>query len=324
MQEHKKRPLIVLTGPTAVGKTKLSLMLAGALGGEIISADSMQVYRGMDIGTAKIAAAEMGDIPHHLIDILSPREEFNIVRFQKLAKEAMEGIYERGKLPILVGGTGFYIQSVTREIDFSESEADGSLREELLAFAKEYGVRALHGRLAAVDPGAAAQIHENNIKRTIRALEYHAQTGGRISEHNEEQAGHTSPYELYYFVLTAPRDVLYENIDRRVDAMIAAGLLDEVKRLREEGMTRGMVSMQGLGYKELFEYLDGETTLQDAIGKIKRDTRHFAKRQLTWFKREKQVIWINKEEFQYDEGRILSAILGFLPKSGEKRNAGDT
>lgn len=312
MQGHEKRPLVVLTGPTAVGKTKLSLSLAGVLGGEIISADSMQVYRGMDIGTAKITAAQMGDIPHHLIDILSPEEEFNIVRFQELAKKAMGDIYARGKLPILVGGTGFYIQSVTREIDFAEQETDRALREELSAFAKEHGARALHERLSSVDPAAAAQIHENNIKRTIRALEYHAQTGGRISEHNEEQAGHTSPYELYYFVLTAPRAMLYENINRRVDQMMAAGLLDEVKRLRAEGMTRGMVSMQGLGYKELFAYLDGELTLPDAIEQIKRDTRHFAKRQLTWFKREKQVIWINKEEYGCDEEKILAAVLSFL------------
>ena len=185
MQEQEKKPLIVLTGPTAVGKTKLSISLAQKIGGEIISADSMQVYRGMDIGTAKITPGEMGKVPHHLIDILLPGDEFNVVRFQELAKEAMEGIYARGRLPIIVGGTGFYIQAVTNAVDFTESETDMSLREELYDFVREHGAAALHARLLEVDPAAAAKIHENNIKRMIRALEYHAQTGGRISEHNE-------------------------------------------------------------------------------------------------------------------------------------------
>ncbi|MDE7212584.1 MAG: tRNA (adenosine(37)-N6)-dimethylallyltransferase MiaA [Lachnospiraceae bacterium] len=314
MQENEQKPLIVLTGPTAAGKTKLSIALARAVGGEILSADSMQVYRGMDIGTAKITAQEMEGIPHHLIDILPPKEEFNVVRFQALAREAMEGIYARGKIPVIVGGTGFYIQAVTNAVDFTESDTDTALREELFAYAQEHGAAALHKRLAAVDPQAAAQIHENNIKRTIRALEYHAQTGGRISEHNEEQAGHISPYELYYFVLTAPRDILYENINRRVDEMMAMGLPAEVARLKEEGCTRGMVSMQGLGYKELFAYLDGELTLKEATEQIKRNTRHFAKRQLTWFKREKQVIWVDKAEYGFDEEKILAAVLEHLPE----------
>ncbi|MDE7325537.1 MAG: tRNA (adenosine(37)-N6)-dimethylallyltransferase MiaA, partial [Lachnospiraceae bacterium] len=207
MQEKEKRPLVVLTGPTAVGKTRLSIALAHRIGGEIISADSMQVYRGMDIGTAKVTAQEMGGIPHHLIDILSPQEEFNVVRFQELAKKAMEGIYAREKIPVMVGGTGFYIQAVTNAVDFTESETDTALREELFAFAREHGAAALHAKLAGVDPAAAMQIHENNIKRTVRAIEYHALTGGRISEHNKEQEGHISPYRLYYFVLTAPRDI---------------------------------------------------------------------------------------------------------------------
>lgn len=314
MQEEGKKPLIVLTGPTAVGKTSLSVALARAVDGEIISADSMQVYRGMDIGTAKITAQQMQGIPHHLIDILSPEEEFNVVRFQKLAKTAMEEIYARGKLPVIVGGTGFYIQAVTRAVDFAESETDVALREELFAFAEKHGAAALHERLAAIDPAAAEKIHENNIKRTVRALEYHAQTGGRISEHNEEQAGHTSPYELYYFVLTAPRETLYGNINRRVDEMMEAGLLAEVKRLRAAGLTRGMVSMQGLGYKELFACLDGELTLPEAVEQIKLDTRHFAKRQLTWFKREESVVWVDKAEYGFDEGKILEAVLAMLPK----------
>lgn len=313
MQQEKKR-LIVLTGPTAVGKTKLSIALARAVGGEIISADSMQVYRGMDIGTAKITPEEMGGISHHLIDILSPKEEFNVVDFQKSAVQAMGEIYARGKVPVIVGGTGFYIQAVTNAIDFTESEADTALREELFDFAREHGAAALHKKLEMVDNVAAAQIHENNIKRVVRALEYYAQTKKPISEHNKEQAKHTSPYELYYFVLTAPRDLLYEAIDRRVDQMMADGFLDEVKHLKAQGVTREMLSMQGLGYKELFAYLDGEITLENAKELIKRDTRHFAKRQLTWFKRERGVIWVDKVEYQFDETKILDAMLALLPK----------
>lgn len=308
----EKRPLIVLTGPTSVGKTKLSVSLAHAVNGEIISADSMQVYRGMDIGTAKIKKEEMDGIPHHLIDILEPEEEFHVVLFQKLAKEAMEAVYSRGKIPVIVGGTGFYIQSVVNEIDFTETETDLSYRRELESFAKEQGAEALHEKLRRADPEAAAQIHSNNIKRTIRALEFYHQTGKKISEHNEEQKQHSSPYELYYFVLNAPREVLYRNIDRRVDLMMEEGLLNEVSGLKERGCFRNLVSMQGLGYKELFAYLDGELTEREAVDIIKRDTRHFAKRQLTWFKREKQVIWVNKEEFDYRDDLILQYMLGCM------------
>ena len=312
MQEQEKKPLIVLTGPTAVGKTKLSISLAQKIGGEIISADSMQVYRGMDIGTAKITPGEMGKVPHHLIDILLPGDEFNVVRFQELAKEAMEGIYARGRLPIIVGGTGFYIQAVTNAVDFTESETDMSLREELYDFVREHGAAALHARLLEVDPAAAAKIHENNIKRMIRALEYHAQTGGRISEHNEEQAGHIQPYWLFYFVLSVTRYILYGNIDRRVDKMMEDGLLAEVENLRAAGVPRSAVSMQGLGYKELFAYLEGELSLTEATERIKRDTRHFAKRQLTWFKREKQVIWVDKSDYGFDEEKILDVVSGII------------
>lgn len=311
---QRRQPLIVLTGPTAVGKTKLSIALAHAVNGEIISADSMQVYRGMDVGTAKIKPEEMDGVPHHLIDIMPPEEEFNVVRFQQLAKEAMEDIYARGKVPVIVGGTGFYIQAVANEIDFTASETDTALRQELFAYAEKHGAAALHEKLRAVDPVAAEQIHENNIKRTIRALEYHAQTGGKISEHNEEQAAHVSPYELYYFVLTAPRDILYENINHRVDEMMSAGLFEEVAELRAAGYDRSLVSMQGLGYKELLAHLDGECSLAEAVDIIKRDTRHFAKRQLTWFKREKQVIWIDKSEYGFDEEKILQAVLARLPE----------
>ncbi len=305
-----KKPLIVLTGPTAVGKTKLSIALAKAVDGEIISADSMQVYKYMDIGSAKIMPEEMQGVPHHLVDVLLPEEEFHVARFQEMAKEAMKGIYDRGKVPILVGGTGFYIQAVVKDIDFTETETDTSYREELELFAEAHGAEALHERLKEVDPAAAGEIHANNVKRTIRALEFFHQTGTRISEHNQEQKEKETPYRTSYFVLNDIRSKLYERIDLRVDQMLENGLLDEVKMLKERGCTKDMVSMQGLGYKEILDYLDGNCSLEDAVYILKRDTRHFAKRQLTWFRREKEVIWVNKNEFDYDDDKILKYMLG--------------
>ena len=269
---ENKKPLIVLSGATAVGKTKLSIALAKSVGGEIISADSMQVYRGMDIGTAKIGAAERQGVPHHLIDVLEPEEDFNVTLFQQLAEQAIDEIYSRGRIPIIVGGTGFYIQAVTNAVDFTETKTDFQFREELQHFAAFYGAAALHQKLCEADPVAASQIHENNIKRTIRALEYYHQTGKKISEHNQEQKSHTSPYELSYFVLTAPRNILYEKINVRVDQMIKDGLLSEVERLRERGLSKTSVSMQGLGYKELLEYLEGRQTLPETIDQFKKDT----------------------------------------------------
>ena len=304
-----KKPLIVLTGPTAVGKTKLSIALAKAVDGEIISADSMQVYKYMDIGSAKIMPEEMQGVPHHLVDVLLPEEEFHVARFQEMAKEAMKGIYDRGKVPILVGGTGFYIQAVVKDIDFTETETDTSYREELELFAEAHGAEALHERLKEVDPAAAGEIHANNVKRTIRALEFFHQTGTRISEHNQEQKEKETPYRTSYFVLNDIRSKLYERIDLRVDQMLENGLLDEVKMLKERGCTKDMVSMQGLGYKEILDYLDGNCSLEDAVYILKRDTRHFAKRQLTWFRREKEVIWVNKNEFDYDDDKILKYML---------------
>lgn len=306
----EKKPLIVLTGPTAVGKTALSIRLAKAVGGEIISADSMQVYKHMDIGSAKIMPEEMDGVPHHLVDILMPDEEFHIAKFQQLAKEAMNDIYSRGRVPILVGGTGFYIQSVTRDVHFTETETDVTYRTELEAFAAEQGAEALHLRLAEVDPAAAKEIHANNIKRVVRALEYYHQTGQRISEHNQEQKEKSSPYNLKYFVLNDIRSKLYDRIEQRIDQMMENGLIEEVRKLKEMGYTRSMVSMQGLGYKEILAYLDGDYTLDEAIYVLKRDTRHFAKRQLTWFKRENDVIWVNKNEFDYDNEKILEYMLG--------------
>lgn len=307
-----KKPLIVLTGPTAVGKTSLSISLAKAVNGEIISADSMQVYKGMDIGSAKIRKEEVQGVTHYLVDILEPEEEFHIVKFQELAKAALEEIYAKGKIPILVGGTGFYIQAVTRDIDFTQAEQETSYREELEQFAKEKGAEYLHEKLREVDSKSAENIHANNVKRVIRALEFYHQNGTPISEHNEEQKQQTSPYNLAYFVLTAPREILYERIDRRVDQMMEEGLLEEVKSLRERGCHRGMVSMQGLGYKEILAYLEGEYPLEEAVRILKRDTRHFAKRQLTWFRREQDVIWVDKEQFHWNEAEILEYMMSVL------------
>ncbi|MCI9307554.1 MAG: tRNA (adenosine(37)-N6)-dimethylallyltransferase MiaA [Lachnospiraceae bacterium] len=309
-----KKPLVILTGPTAVGKTKLSIALAKAIGGEIISADSMQVYRHMDIGSAKIRQEEMEGIPHYLIDILDPEEKFNVVRFQALAKESLAQIYGRNRIPIVAGGTGFYIQALLYDIDFAKNADHLKLRRELEALAEEKGAEALHGMLKEVDPKAAEQIHANNKKRVIRALEYYKLTGERISEHNEAQQQKQSPYNGVYFVLNDERGRLYERIDARVDAMLAEGLLEEVKALKDMGLSREMVSMQGLGYKELLSYLDGEISFLEAVRILKRDTRHFAKRQLTWFRREREVIWLNQPDFQYKQDRILKEMLEILKK----------
>lgn len=305
----KKKPLVVLTGPTAVGKTKASIGLAKAIGGEIISADSMQVYEYMDIGSAKIRPEEMQGVPHYLIDDLKPWDEFHVVRFQQMAKNAMEQIYANGHIPIVVGGTGFYIQALLYDIDFTGTAQDDTYRAELENLVKEKGAAYLHNMLRKVDPKSAEDIHANNVKRVIRALEYYRQTGQKMSEHNEEERRKESPYEFVYFVLNAPREQLYARIDRRVDQMIEEGLVDEVKHLKELGCTKEMVSMQGLGYKEILAYLDEEYDLDTAVYTIKRDTRHFAKRQLTWFRREKDVIWLNKPDFAYDEEKILSYML---------------
>lgn len=302
---HEKLPLIILTGPTAVGKTKLSVELAKRIGGEIISADSMQVYRGMDIGSAKVTAEEMQGIPHYLIDEFEPSEEFHVVKFQEYAKKYIREIHEKGKIPILAGGTGFYIQAVLYDIDFTENGEDTSYREMLQDLAERDGAQALHEMLRAVDAASAETIHPNNVKRVIRALEFYHETGQRISEHNEAERQKQSPYNFAYFVLNDLRENIYRNIDLRVDLMMEQGLLDEVQTLQKNGCTRDMVSMQGLGYKEILDYLSGTISLEEAVRIIKRDTRHFAKRQLTWFRREQDVIWVNKDQFGYDMERIL-------------------
>ena len=296
-----KKPLIILTGPTASGKSSLAIRLARQIGGEIISADSMQVYRGMDIGTAKIRPEEMQGIPHYLIDVMDPDEPFNVVVFQALAKEAMAKIRAAGHIPIIAGGTGFYIQALFRDIDFTENDNDISYRKHLEALAGSAGPEALFRMLLQEDPESAAAIHPNNIKKVIRALEFKHQTGQKISDHNREQAAQTSPYQYAYFVLNMDRAILYEKIEQRVDEMMSAGLLQEVERLRSRGYGMDLVSMQGLGYKEIYAYLEGECSLEEAVSRIKLGTRHFAKRQLTWFRREKNVIWLEKRPDSSEE-----------------------
>ena len=315
MQQHKN-PLIILTGPTAVGKTDLSVQLAKKINGEIISADSMQVYKHMDIGSAKITKEEMDGVKHYLIDEFEPFDEFNVVIFKEYAKKYIEEIYKRGHVPILTGGTGFYLQAVLYDIDFTENEFDNKIRKSLEKFYEENGVDALFEKLKAVDYESSLAIHKNNVKRVIRAIEFYEMTGEKISEHNEREKQKESPYNFCYFVLDDDRENLYKRIDKRVDIMIEKGLVDEVKKLVDMGCTKDMVSMQGLGYKEIIDYLNGNCTLEEAVYIIKRDTRHFAKRQLTWFKREKEVITVKKPDFSYDDNKILEYMLTKIDERG--------
>ena len=312
----EKRPLVILAGPTAVGKSALSVELAKKIDGAVISADSMQVYRYMDIGSAKITPEEMQGVAHYMIDELNPEEEFHVVRFVEMAKGYLEKIYAEGKIPIIAGGTGFYIQALLYDIDFTEQASDGAYRRSLEQIAEEKGSEYLHEMLKSVDPESAEAIHANNKKRIIRALEFYRLSGRKISEHNEEQRQKTSPYHFAYFALTDERSRLYERIERRVDKMIEQGLVDEVKRLKDMGCTKDMVSMQGLGYKEILSYLDGELSLKEAVYIIKRETRHFAKRQITWLKRERDVIWIDRQAYGQREESMLAAMLSVLQDKG--------
>lgn len=311
-----KKNLIILTGPTAVGKTKLSIETAKMLNAEIISADSMQVYKYMDIGTAKITKQEMEDITHYMVDELEPDEEFNVVVFKKLALKYMDEIYKKGKIPMIVGGTGFYIQALLYDIDFSESDDDnGDIRRKYELLAEEKGNEYIHNMLKEVDEESAIAIHPNNAKKVIRALEYYEITGEKISDHNKEQRQNESPYNFLYLVLNDDRTKLYDRIEKRIDIMINDGLIEEVSSLMKKGYSKDLVSMQGLGYKEIIEYLEGNISLEEAIYILKRDTRHFAKRQLTWFRREKITTWIDKSEYTDDE-----AILEHINALAKEKN----
>ena len=298
-------PLIIIAGPTAVGKTAISVELAKRIGGEIISADSMQVYRGMDIGTAKVTPEETQGVPHHLIDILDPSEAFNVMEFRKRVRDAIDEIVARGHVPVLVGGTGFYIQSILYDIEFDPEGGSDEMRRQLEAEMEARGPEEMHSELRRVDPESAEIIHANNKKRVIRALEFYRLTGRKISDHNREMHERTSPYRFLFYVMTMDRAALYARIDYRVDLMMQDGLKEEVKALRDRGITSDMVSMQGLGYRQMFDYLEGICTLDEAVERIKKETRHFAKRQLTWFRREPDAVWIRLEDFGGSRKKIL-------------------
>ena len=296
-----KDKLIILAGPTASGKTSVSIDLAKRIGGEIVSADSMQVYRGMDVGTAKIKADEMQGVKHYLINVLDPTEDFNIVKFQDMVKYSIEEIRQNGHIPILVGGTGFYIQSVIYDIDFDKQDDNGDIRKALEEEYDKMGADFMYEKLKKIDSVSAENIHKNNKKRIIRAIEYFLINNALISAHNESQRKKDSPYDFRFFVLNPPRDILYDRINQRVDKMVEEGLVEEVKGLKNAGLSSANISMQGIGYKEILEYLNGVATLEEAIDNIKQNTRHMAKRQVTWFKREKDVIYINPFEFENNE-----------------------
>ncbi|MBR0163811.1 MAG: tRNA (adenosine(37)-N6)-dimethylallyltransferase MiaA [Lachnospiraceae bacterium] len=316
MKPENKEKLIVLTGPTGVGKTALSVRLARDIGAEIISADSMQVYRRMDIGTAKIRKEEMRGVRHHLIDVLEPDEPFHVMRFQQMALRAIDEIRGRGNIPMLVGGTGFYIQAVLYGIDFTETDEDDTIRrqyEERVRNEGDVAIDALYEQLQIADPDAAEAIPKQNVKRVIRALEYYDKTGTPISAHNRREREKESPYDFRYFVLTDDRERLYERVNARVDEMMEQGLPGEVRALLASGVTMDMTSMQGLGYREIARHLAGDFDRDEAVRRIKQNTRHFVKRQLTWFRRERDVILLDKRDYEYDEDRILEAIKKRLP-----------
>lgn len=309
-----EQKLLVIIGPTAVGKTKLSIEMAKQFNGEIISGDSMQIYRGMDIGTAKVTKDEMEGVPHHLIDIKEPFEGFSVAEFQLLVRKKIREIAEKGKLPIIVGGTGLYIQSVIYDYQFSDVPGDEAFRSQLEKRSREIGNDALYKELLAVDPESASQIHPNNVRRVIRALEIFHLTRKTMSEYQRDQ----QPDLLYNTALVGlmmERDRLYERINSRVHMMVEEGLVEEVKSLYQQDDLRGCQSIQAIGYKEIYEYLDGKISLQEAIEKLKQNSRRYAKRQLTWFRNKMDVEWFdmtNVEHFskkmmeisQYVEGKL--------------------
>lgn len=305
-----KKKLILIAGPTASGKTKTSVLLAKQINGEIISCDSMQVYRGMDIGTAKVKPSEMEGIKHYMIDVLDPTEGCNISWFKEQVKHHIEDITSRGKVPILVGGTGFYLNAILFDTQFEETDEDTSYRAHLEEEVRLYGVEHMHARLREVDPLSAETIHPNNVKRVIRALEYYEQTGRPISAHNEKEREKrkacTSPYDYTFFALDMARDMLYNRINLRIDMMLEEGLLEEVKTFYDQGLTEDLTSIKAIGYKEFYPYFRGECPLDSCIDKLKQNTRHYAKRQLTWFKHQANPIFIPVDTFEFDAQKIVA------------------
>lgn len=307
-----KKPLIIIAGPTACGKTSVSIELAKKINGEIISADSMQVYKYMDIGTAKIKNEQMFGINHYLIDELLPDEEYSVAVFQKLAKKYIDLIYKNNNIPILVGGTGFYINALVNDNNFMSTKVDIEFRNNMQIIANKYGNEYIYNILKKYDIESAKIIHPNNIKRVIRALEYFKQTGKPISQHNIEEKNKESFYKTTFIILYTQREQLYKRINERVDQMLKDGLVDEVKFLLEK-YNENLVSMQGIGYKEIIKYLKNEISLDEAIYILKKNTRHFAKRQLTWFKHQCNGTWIDVEEFSIDE--IINKIISIYNKT---------
>ena len=294
MTNNELKPLVILVGPTAVGKTAASIGLAKALNGEIISGDSMQIFRGLDIGTAKITKEEMQGVPHHLIDIKEPWETFSVAEFKRLADEAIADIHDRGKLPIIVGGTGFYINSVLYEYHFGEADTDEAYRAELEQYAEAHGNEALWNILQEKDPDSAAKLHSNDTKRVIRALEVLHVTGIPASERQSTVDKQTMRYNAVYIALNMPREVLYDRINRRVDIMIQDGLEAEVRTALANGVVQDALSMTSIGYRQMVQYFNEEISFDRAVELIKRDTRHFAKRQLTWFRHDPNIQWVDK------------------------------
>lgn len=299
--------LLIIAGPTAIGKTSLSIKLAKALNGEIISTDSMQIYKYMDIGSAKISKDEMDGVIHHMIDVVDPKDPFSVADYKEKADKAIEDILSRNKLPILVGGTGLYINALTCNMNFTEANKDENYRSELESLAKEKGNEFIHNMLKDIDPISYNEIHYNNRKRVIRALEVYKLTNKPFSSFNLGEEIYNGPYEVKYYVLDMNREALYDRINLRVDIMMKNGLLEECIKLREMGYNSSMQSMQGIGYKEMFYYLDNKITLDDAIEMIKKGSRNYAKRQLTWFRRDPRAIFINKDNLSEEE--IFNKIL---------------
>jgi len=295
------KDLFILAGPTGIGKTKISIDIARELSGEIISADSMQIYKKMDIGSAKISSDEMNGVKHHLIDFLNPSENFSVAEFSNLAKKSIEEIITENNLPMLIGGTGLYINSLIYNYNFAETNKDEDYRKELEQLALEKGVDYVHNMLKAVDEVSYNKLYPNDLKRVIRALEVYKVTRIPISEAAKNDEIFNIPYKVYYYVLNMNREKLYERINHRVDLMIEAGLLEEVAKLEKEGYTTEMQSMKGIGYKELLQYLHGEVSKEKAIENIKQFSRNYAKRQLTWFRKDPRVKWVDKDSFSNDD-----------------------
>ena len=303
----KKIPLIVVGGPTASGKTALAIELAKALDGEIVSADSMQIYKYMDIGTAKPTTDELKECPHHLIGFREPDCDFSVADYTELAHKTIADITARGKVAIMCGGTGLYINSVVNDVDFGEYENDYELRKSLDELAKKDGAGVLLDMLAEFDPVSAKRLHPNNIKRIIRAIEFYKVSGVPISEHQERTKLKESRYDATMFLINHNREVLYDRINRRVDIMISDGLVDEVRSIMNMGYSRDLNSMQGIGYKEMIAYLEGEISLADAIDMIKQNSRRYAKRQLTWFRRDGRINMLSPDD-------AVNEALGILKK----------